>query len=60
MLTSTSDIVGQLKEYFEGLLNPTSTSFVEEDMESGIQGLFVSVAPCTKTVVWQCLGVLSQ
>ncbi|KAK3532764.1 hypothetical protein QTP86_028143 [Hemibagrus guttatus] len=30
LLVSTGDIVGRWKEYFEDLLNPTDTPFVEE------------------------------
>ena len=30
LLTSTGDIVGRWKEYFEDLLNPTDTSSIEE------------------------------
>ncbi|KAK7921963.1 hypothetical protein WMY93_008865 [Mugilogobius chulae] len=34
LLTSTGDVVGRWKEYFEGLLNPTGT-FSDEEAETG-------------------------
>ncbi|XDV31040.1 hypothetical protein PO909_033817 [Leuciscus waleckii] len=38
LLTSTGDIVGRWKEYFEDLLNPTDTSSIEEAEAGGSEG----------------------
>ncbi|KAK3536250.1 hypothetical protein QTP86_000153 [Hemibagrus guttatus] len=56
LLASTRDIVGQWKEYFEDLLNPTDTSSVEEpEAEDSEVDSFITQAEVTE-VVQQLLG----
>ncbi|KAK3520456.1 hypothetical protein QTP70_024071 [Hemibagrus guttatus] len=56
LLVSTGDIVGQWKEYFEDLLNPTDTPSVEEpEAEDSEVDSFITQAEVTK-VVQQLLG----
>ena len=37
LLTSTGDVIGRWKEYFEDLLNPTDTSSIEEAEAEGLE-----------------------
>ncbi|KAK3538632.1 hypothetical protein QTP86_009150 [Hemibagrus guttatus] len=56
LLVSTGDIVGQWKEYFEDLLNPTDTPSVEEpEAEDSEVDSFITQAEVTE-VVQQLLG----
>ncbi|KAK3561638.1 hypothetical protein QTP86_011885 [Hemibagrus guttatus] len=56
LLVSTGDIVGQWKEYFEDLLNPTDTPSVEEpEAEDSEIDSFITQAEVTE-VVQQLLG----
>ncbi|KAK3570524.1 hypothetical protein QTP86_022063, partial [Hemibagrus guttatus] len=56
LLASTGDIVGQWKEYFEDLLNPTDTPSVEEpEAEDSEVDSFITQAEVT-VVVQQLLG----
>ena len=51
LLTSTGDIVGRWREYFEDLLNPTDTPFIEE-AEAGDSEVdsFITQAEVTEVV----------
>ena len=40
LLTSTEDIVGRWKEYFEELLNPTNTYSAVEGLGAGLSNLW--------------------
>ncbi|KAK3540421.1 hypothetical protein QTP70_030962, partial [Hemibagrus guttatus] len=56
LLVSTGDIVGRWKEYFEDLLNPTDTPFIEEpEAEDSEVESFITQAEVTE-VVQQLLG----
>ncbi|KAK3523270.1 hypothetical protein QTP86_028470 [Hemibagrus guttatus] len=56
LLTSTGDVVGRWKEYFEDLLNPTDTPSVEEpEAEDSEVDSFITQAEVTE-VVQQLLG----
>ncbi|KAK3556168.1 hypothetical protein QTP70_005570 [Hemibagrus guttatus] len=56
LLASTKDIVGRWKEYFEDLLNPTDTPFIEEpEAEDSEVDSFITQAEITE-VVQQLLG----
>ncbi|KAK7889103.1 hypothetical protein WMY93_024663 [Mugilogobius chulae] len=51
LLTSTGDVVGRWKEYFEGLLNPTATSSDEEaETEDSGGGSPITQAEVTEVV----------
>ncbi|KAK7916510.1 hypothetical protein WMY93_012271 [Mugilogobius chulae] len=54
LLTSTGDVVGRWKEYFEGLLNPTATSS-DEEAETGDSG---GGSPITQAEVTEVVNKL--
>uniref|UniRef100_A0AAR2JQE7 Reverse transcriptase domain-containing protein n=1 Tax=Pygocentrus nattereri TaxID=42514 RepID=A0AAR2JQE7_PYGNA len=56
LLTSTEDVIGRWKEYFEDLLNPTDT-FSSEEAESGDTGIGLSITEAeVAKVVKKLLG----
>uniref|UniRef100_A0A673CDI6 Reverse transcriptase domain-containing protein n=1 Tax=Sphaeramia orbicularis TaxID=375764 RepID=A0A673CDI6_9TELE len=56
LLTSTGDVVGRWKEYFEDLLNPTATSSIEE-VEAEVSEVDSSITQAEVTeVVGKLLG----
>uniref|UniRef100_A0AAR2JQZ9 Reverse transcriptase domain-containing protein n=1 Tax=Pygocentrus nattereri TaxID=42514 RepID=A0AAR2JQZ9_PYGNA len=56
LLTSTEDVIGRWKEYFEDLLNPTDT-FSSEEAESGDMGIGLSITEAeVAKVVKKLLG----
>ncbi len=51
LLTRTNSIVGQLKEHFEELLNPTCTSSIEEaELKGSGKTLSISIAEVREVV----------